>query len=155
MSPFVLSVLKYVLLALLYFFIYRAVKSVAADLSGRRTSTGGSQRARSPKPAKKPPRSGRLPTSVVVHAPEARKPKAFRLSGSLEIGRAESCEVQLDDTYASQHHARISSHDGTWLVEDLGSTNGTFLNDRRVQSPIEVRAGDVVRIGKTVLELRR
>lgn len=153
MSPFVLSVLKYALVALLYFFIFRALRSVAMDLSSRRTSP---RQAQGPKARKaKPPRSGRAPTTLVLHAPEARKPRSFRLSDGLEIGRAEACQVRLDDTYASQHHARLSNRDGVWMLEDLGSTNGTYLNDRRVGAPAEVHAGDVVKIGKTVLELRR
>jgi pSer/pThr/pTyr-binding forkhead associated (FHA) protein len=151
----VLSVLKFALLALLYFFIYRAVRSVALDLSGRRPAPRDAPRAKPAKAATKSSRPGRLPTSLVVHAPEARKPRTFKLSGVLEIGRAESCQVRLEDTYASQHHAKLSQHDGAWVVEDLGSTNGTFVNDHRVQARVEVRAGDVVRIGKTVLELRR
>jgi pSer/pThr/pTyr-binding forkhead associated (FHA) protein len=52
-------------------------------------------------------------------------------------------------------HARLSARDGAWYAEDLGSTNGTFLNDRRIQAPVEVHAGDVVRLGKTTLELAR
>jgi pSer/pThr/pTyr-binding forkhead associated (FHA) protein len=52
-------------------------------------------------------------------------------------------------------HARLYGENGAWYVEDLGSTNGTFLNDARVSSPVEVHAGDVVKVGKTVLELRR
>jgi pSer/pThr/pTyr-binding forkhead associated (FHA) protein len=52
-------------------------------------------------------------------------------------------------------HARLYGKDGTWFVEDLGSTNGTYLNDRRLSNPAEVHAGDVVRVGKTLLELRR
>ena len=157
MSPFVLSVLKFTLLGLLYFFIYRAVRSVAVDLSSRRASrspstgrgmTGG-------KPKSKPARAGKAPSSVALHDPEAKKARTFRLSGALEIGRADACQIQLADTYASQHHARLSPRDGAWLLEDLGSTNGTYVNDHRVQAPVEVRAGDVIRIGKTALELRR
>jgi hypothetical protein len=152
-SPFVLSVLKYSLLALLYFFIYRAVRSVAVGLSGRRATPGEAAPSKAPKP--KPARGGRTPTTLVVHAPEARKPRSFRLAGGLEIGRAEACRVRLVDTYASQHHAKLSARDGAWFLEDLGSTNGTYLNDHRVGAPVEVHAGDVVKIGKTVLELRR
>jgi hypothetical protein len=152
-SPFVLSVLKYSLVALLYFFIFRALRSVAMDLSSRRAPSGQAKTSKGTKP--KPPRGGRAPTSLVVHAPEQRKPRTYRLSGGLEIGRAEACKVRLDDTYASQHHARLSTRDGVWMLEDLGSTNGTYLNDRRVGAPAEVHAGDVVKIGKTVLELRR
>lgn len=155
MSPFVLSVLKFALIGLLYFFIYRAVRSVAADLSGRRParSTSGERgrTARKPKPA----RAGKAPSSVALHDPEAKKARTFKLSGALEIGRADACEIRLEDTYASQHHARLSTRDGAWLLEDLGSTNGTYVNDARVQTPVEVHAGDVVRIGKTILELRR
>ena len=154
MSPFVLSVLKYSLLALLYFFIYRAVKSVVVEVSaGRRAS-----KPREPKRAaakRKPSRAAKPPTSVIVHAPDGGKAGTFRLSGSTEIGRGEDCRIRLDDTYASQMHARLYGKDGTWFVEDLGSTNGTYLNDRRLSNPAEVHAGDIVRIGKTLLELRR
>jgi pSer/pThr/pTyr-binding forkhead associated (FHA) protein len=157
MSPFVLSVLKYALLALLYFFIYRAVKSVAIDLSGRRSAAGRSAESpAAPQPAKaRPSRTGKAPTSMTVHAPDAKRPRTFKLSGSLDVGRAEACQVRLEDTYVSQHHARLSARDGAVFVEDLGSTNGTYLNDRRVQAAVEVRPGDVVRVGKTVLELKR
>ncbi|HEU4354418.1 MAG TPA: FHA domain-containing protein [Actinomycetota bacterium] len=155
MSPFVLSVLKYALVALLYFFIFRALRSVAMDLSSRGRG-GQAQATRAAKATKaKPPRGGRSPTALVLHAPEARKPRTFRLTDGLEIGRAEACTVRLEDTYASQHHARLATRDGVWMLEDMGSTNGTFLNDRRVGAPVEVHAGDVVKIGKTVLELRR
>ncbi len=155
MSPFVLSVLKYALVALLYFFIFRALRSVATDLSGRRAPSNQGQGPKASKSKAKAPRGGRAPTTLVVHAPEARKPRSVRLSDGLEIGRAEACQVRLEDTYASQHHAKLSTRDGAWMLEDLGSTNGTYLNDRRVGAPTEVHAGDVVRIGKTVLELRR
>jgi hypothetical protein len=148
-SPFVLSVLKYALLALLYFFIYRAVRSVAAGLMPRPAAAAAAE------PVRAKPSRGRPPSALVVHAPEGAKPRTYRLSGPLEIGRAESCQVRLEDSYASLHHAKLSSRDGTWLIEDLGSTNGTYVNDRRVSAPVEVHAGDVVRIGKTVLELRR
>ena len=153
MSPFVLSVLKYSLLALLYFFVYRAVRSVAMDLSGRRAAPGAQPSAKAAKA--KALSGGRAPSTLVVHAPDARKPRSYKLSGVLEIGRAEACKVRLDDTYASQHHAKLSAREGGWVLEDLGSTNGTYLNDRRVAEPVQVHAGDVVKIGKTVLELSR
>jgi pSer/pThr/pTyr-binding forkhead associated (FHA) protein len=153
-SPFVLSVLKYALLVLLYFFIFRAVRSVVSDVAGRRR-----ERAAAPRAAASPPatasRSGKPPSQVVVHEPEAPKPRSVRLSGSAQIGRGDGCAIRLSDTYVSQVHARLYAENGAWFVEDLGSTNGTFLNDRRVAQPVEVHAGDVVKLGKTVLELRR
>lgn len=156
MSPFVLSVLKYALLVLLYFFIYRAVRSVAVDVSGRRAG-GRTTQMKSPSPpvAAKASKGGKAPAAVVVHEPEGDKPRTVRLSGQVDIGRADGCAIRLQDTYVSQVHARLAGKDGAWYVEDLGSTNGTYLNDRKVVAPVEVHAGDVVRIGKTVLELRR
>jgi pSer/pThr/pTyr-binding forkhead associated (FHA) protein len=149
MSPFVLSVLKYVLLVLLYFFVFRAIRSVVADVGGRRSTAVAEPRAAAPS------RARRAPTSVVVLADEGGKPDTVRLTGPTDVGRASSCAITVDDTYVSQQHARFFSRDGSWFVEDLGSTNGTYVNDRRISEPAEVHAGDVVRLGKTVLELRR
>jgi FHA domain len=153
-SPFVLSVLKYSLLVLLYFFIYRAVKSVVVDVAGRRPPHPRQGRAAA---RTKPVRAsrGRPPSSVVVHGPDGKKVGTVRLSGTVSIGRGKSCAIQPDDAYVSQMHARLFGRDGQWFVEDLGSTNGTFVNDRRVASPTQVHAGDVIRVGKTVLELKR
>lgn len=152
MSPFALSVLKYSLLVLLYFFIYRALKAVAADLGGRRRPRAPEPRAARPAKAS---RGGKPPTSVVVHGPEGRKVGTFRLGEPLEIGRSQACGIRVGDTYVSQVHARLYGQNGTWFIEDLGSTNGTYVNDRRVAGPVALRAGDVVRVGKTILELRR
>jgi pSer/pThr/pTyr-binding forkhead associated (FHA) protein len=138
---------------LLYFFVFRAVRSVALDVAGRRRG-GRAAETRTPAPARAS-KAGRPPSQVVVHEPDVAKPRSIRLSESAQIGRAASCAIRLSDTYVSQVHARLYGDDGTWFVEDLGSTNGTFLNDRKVDRPVEVHAGDVVKIGKTVLELRR
>ena len=77
------------------------------------------------------------------------------LAEELLVGRAEKCHLVLDDTYVSQVHARIFAKGDSYLVEDLGSTNGTYLNRRRVTAPAELQRGDQVKIGKTVLELRK
>jgi pSer/pThr/pTyr-binding forkhead associated (FHA) protein len=151
-SPFALSVLKYALVALLYFFVFRAVRSVTLDVAGRRRERGATRPA--PAPAR-PSKGGKPPSHVVVHEPDGAKPRTVRLSGSTQIGRAEACAIRLNDTYVSQMHARLYGENGGWFVEDLGSTNGTYLNDHRVVQPVEVHSGDVVKVGKTVLELRR
>ena len=153
MPPFVLTVLKVVFLALLYFFIYRAIRSVTADLRARPAGGGASGRTETGARASA---KTRAPRSVVVLNERGGKAQTHSLNGDqLQIGRAEACQVQLDDTYVSQFHARIYRRDGSWFVEDLGSTNGTYLNQRRLTAPAEVRAGDRIRIGKTTLELRR
>jgi hypothetical protein len=156
MPPFVLTVLRIVFLILLYFFVYRAIRSVYVDLraasakpksgpaQGRprgRTSDGG--------------RAGRPPKVVVVIDDHGTKLATHELDGQLQIGRADACQIQISDTYASQFHARIYGQNGSWYVEDLGSTNGTYVNQRRITAPVEVKAGDRVRVGKTTLELRR
>ena len=150
MPPFVLTVLKVVFLALLYFFIYRAFRSVVVDL--RPVSRGPAGRDKPPGKAK----AGRkAPRSVVVLDDRGEKVDSMRLDGTLQVGRAEACQVRLSDTYASSFHARIYSRDGSWYVEDLGSTNGTFVNDQRLAAPALVQPGDRIRIGTTILELRR
>ena len=70
------------------------------------------------------------------------------------IGRANDSTIVLEDDYASTRHARISLQDGMWVVEDLGSTNGTYLGQRKVDGPMPMEVGVPLRIGQTVLELR-
>ena len=155
MSPFVLSVLKYSLLVLLYFFVFRAIRSVAVDVGGRRRGATTQMRTPAPTSAAKPSRGGKSPTQVVVHDTGGGKPTTVKLRDTAEIGRGERCAIRLQDTYVSQVHARLYTENGAWYVEDRGSTNGTLLNDRRVDAPVEVHAGDVLKLGKTVLELKR
>jgi pSer/pThr/pTyr-binding forkhead associated (FHA) protein len=71
------------------------------------------------------------------------------------LGRANDATLVLNDDYASSRHARIFPQDGQWIVEDLGSTNGTYLDRQKVIRPTPVPVGVPIRIGKTVLELRR
>jgi pSer/pThr/pTyr-binding forkhead associated (FHA) protein len=73
----------------------------------------------------------------------------------ITIGRANDATLVLADDYASSRHARLFPQDGQWIVEDLGSTNGTYLDRQKVTQPTAVPAGVPIRIGKTVLELRR
>ena len=73
----------------------------------------------------------------------------------ITLGRANDATLVLNDDYASSRHARIFPQDGQWIVEDLGSTNGTYLDRQKVTRPTPVPAGVPIRIGKTVLELRR
>jgi hypothetical protein len=148
MPPFLLTVLKFVFLGLLYVFVYWVIRWVVVDVRGR-----GAASARTPTAHA---RKGRTPRSVAVLDERGSKLGSVALDGKpVQIGRAEACQVKLDDTYASSFHARLFVRDGEWYVEDLGSTNGTFVNQQRVTEPIPVGAGDRVRIGRTILELRR
>lgn len=161
MSPLALSLMKFGLLLLLYVFVWRALRSVAAGLRSRSAGSpppppGSHPVAATPsrKQAKQRRKDGNGAPSNVTILENGKKVGSYRLAGQIEIGRADTCTIRLTDTYASQAHARLSPRDGAWVVEDLGSTNGTFLNERRVESPSEVRSGDRIRIGTTVLELR-
>ncbi|MFN2591001.1 MAG: FHA domain-containing protein [Actinomycetota bacterium] len=154
MPPFVLTVLQIVFLAFLYFFIWRAIRSVTADLRGGASTAAPSRPGRSE--GARPASKARPPKTLVLLNEKGGKVATHQLDGDqLQIGRADACQIQLSDTYASQFHARIYRQDGSWFVEDLGSTNGTYLNQRRITSPAELRAGDRLRIGKTSMEFRR
>jgi hypothetical protein len=150
--PFVLTVLKIVLLVLLYFFVWRAVRAVTVDLYG-----GRERRTRPAQPKQRQPRRPRrgAPSKVVELDEKGSRVGTHRLTGTLQIGRAPSCQIRPNDTYVSQMHAKISNRNGSWVVEDLGSTNGTYLNQRKVTVPTELSPGDRIRIGKTSLEVRK
>lgn len=86
--------------------------------------------------------------------PSNRAGQEFIVTDHLTFGRASSCDVTLDDTYLSQVHMRVSVRGPATVVEDLGSTNGTYVNNNRIESPVKVAMGDQIRIGETVMELR-
>ena len=149
-EPFALSGLKYGLFALLFLFLWRSMRWVVRGLNVERT----------PMPAATDPRRRDQPagqpvaTALLVHADGA-KPRSVRLAGSTVVGRAIECDLRLEDTYVSQQHARIFGKNGSWYVEDLGSTNGTFVNEQRLAAPAMLAPGDRIRVGTTVMELRR
>jgi len=149
---FVLTILKFLFLALLYLFIARAIRVMYIDLVGPRVP-----RASTPAPPRATParKKRAQPRELLVTEADG-APRTFPMTAEpLQIGRADSCEVILQDTYASQMHARVYPKDGEWFVEDLGSTNGTYLNRVKVSQPSPIGAGDEIRIGKTTLEVRR
>jgi hypothetical protein len=147
MPPFLLTVLKFAFLGLLYLFVYWVIRWVVVDVRGR-----GQAGVSLPTHVRK----GRPPRSIAVLDEHGSKLGTIPLDGKpIQIGRSEACQVRLDDTYASSFHARLFIREGDWFVEDLGSTNGTFLNQQRVTEPVAVGTGDRVRIGRTILELRR
>jgi pSer/pThr/pTyr-binding forkhead associated (FHA) protein len=76
------------------------------------------------------------------------------MSGIL-VGRAPACTLVLDDEYTSSRHARVFPQYGEWWVEDLGSTNGTFVDDMRIVEPTAVEPGTPIRVGQSTLELQR
>jgi hypothetical protein len=149
-----LNLLKIFLLVLLYLFFFRVLRAVWTEVNAKPVAqaAGGGAVAR---PAPQPKRSSRgrsTPQLKVVEPPNLRG-RVYPLTDELTLGRAAGCQVPIDDSYASQVHARVFQRDGTWYVEDLGSTNGTYLNRRRVAGPMVVKRRDRLQIGNTVLEM--
>ena len=172
MSELTLTLLRFALLALLWVFVFSVVGVLRSDLYGTRVSRRRGRRAKpatrpaappgTPRPAAGPAipgigraRSGRgIPTTLVVTEGRLAGTTLPLGSHGVLIGRNPECALVLDDDFASGRHARIFPRDGGWFVEDLGSTNGTFLGPARLTEPVPVTVGTVVRIGRTVLELQ-
>ena len=151
-----LLVLKLCLLALLYLFFFRVVRAVWTEVRPPQpvpTGPPGAMPATSGR-RRRDDRSGPRPRELVVVEPVEVAGRTFPLIGEMSIGRAAGCQITLDDTYASQIHARVFARDNQWQIEDLGSTNGTWLNRHKVAGSMVMKPGDVVQIGNTVMELR-
>jgi pSer/pThr/pTyr-binding forkhead associated (FHA) protein len=170
MSELTLTLLRLGLLALLWIFVFSVVGVLRTDIYGttvsrrsqrraQRQQEKAQQRARpvqpvaAPQPSKRS-RGKKVPTTLVVtEGPLAGTSLPLRQSGVL-IGRNPECALVLDDDYASGRHCRIYPSGEGWFVEDLGSTNGTFMGRDKLTSPRPVEVGSSLRIGKTVIELR-
>jgi pSer/pThr/pTyr-binding forkhead associated (FHA) protein len=174
-----LTILKFLLMALLYLFFLRVLRAVWAEVATPAptpTTTSPASAA-----AAKAQRRGRdsnannddatvvtanplakgTPAKLRVVEPAEQRGHAFALTDEMTVGRAAGCQVRVDDSYASQLHARIFRRDGQLFVEDLGSTNGTYVNRKgtsakeTVNGPLALRTGDRLCIGRTVLEVTR
>ena len=156
MPELVLDLLKFVFLFLLYIFVFRAVRAVYLELRPADARRPARQRSPAPAPARPPSRKQKkAPTKATVVEGSQNKGRTFQLGNEILIGRGEKCQLVLDDTYVSQMHARIFPKGDAVMIEDLGSTNGTYLNRQRITAATEVQRGDRVKIGKTVLEMRK
>ncbi|NNK92478.1 MAG: FHA domain-containing protein [Acidimicrobiia bacterium] len=144
MSDAVLTLLKLALLAAVYGFFAWVLWAALGQLRP------------APSAATPPPTRPRSASStrgqITIMEPPELKGAVMPVTDELTIGRAAACTLTLDDTYVSQQHARIVRRDGQHLVDDLGSTNGTFVNRERITVPVVLKPGDRVQIGSTVLE---
>ncbi|MFF5208575.1 FHA domain-containing protein [Streptosporangium sp. NPDC000396] len=155
MSELTLLLIRLAFLALLWFFVIAAVGVIRTDLFGSRTTAAVPAR-KAPKPAKPAakPKKGEPRQMVVTGGPL--QGTTITLSETpITIGRANDATLVVSDDYASSRHARLFPQDGQWIVEDLGSTNGTYLDRSKVTRPTPVPLGVPIRIGKTVIELRK
>ena len=160
MNALTLTLIRVAFLAVLWLFVIAAIGVVRTDLLG--TGTAKARRARNQPPAPQPPRPPRparpgrgTPRFLVVTEGGLSGVSIDLADQQITMGRANDATLVLNDDYASSYHARIFPQDGQWFVEDLGSTNGTYLDRQKVIRPTPVPVGVPIRIGKTVLELRR
>lgn len=181
MSELTLTVMRLGFLAVLWLFVIVAIQVIRSDLFGtkvnprssrrgaRATAAGGAPTptaARAAAPAQAGPAAGQTqggggrrrggPTQLVVVQGSLAGTTVALQGQTITLGRAHDSTIVLDDDYASSRHARIyPDQTGQWTVEDLGSTNGTYLDRQRLTAPTPLQPGMPIRIGRTVIELRK
>ena len=149
-AEIVLQIFRFGFLLLLWLFIFAAFRVVRADLFGGRAGRVASVPPRAAATKKR----ARGPKTLFVTAGPLSGTKITLGDQPILIGRADDSTLVLTDDFASSRHARLTNRGGQWYVEDLGSTNGTYLDQQRVQGPLHVNPGQPIRIGQTALELR-
>ncbi|MFJ3306007.1 FHA domain-containing protein [Streptomyces sp. NPDC086549] len=173
MSELTLTVMRLGFLAVLWLFVIVAVQVIRSDLFGTRVTQRGARReaarpqqaarqqaAAAPQQRGQQAGGGRqrrnAPTKLVVSEGILTGTTVALQGQTITLGRAHDSTIVLDDDYASSRHARIyPDRDGQWIVEDLGSTNGTYMDRSRLTTPTPIPLGAPIRIGKTVIELRK
>lgn len=163
MSELVVTLVRLGFLVLLWLLVLSAIGVLRRDISGTRVLARGTLTGTRRKPgrnngddAPRQPRPQRgQPSKLHVTAGPLAGTTLRLGENSILIGRAPSSTLVLDDDFSSNRHARIFPSEGTWYVEDLGSTNGTFLGHTQVHSPVPVPLGAPVRVGRTIIELQR
>ena len=166
MSELTLMLIRFAYLAILWIFVLSAISVIRSDMFGARIdSTPRAERkadrqadraarkaSNRTKPAKRPRGA---PTHVAI-VEGANEGETVSLDEApILIGRGSDAAIRLDDDYVSTRHARIASSGDQWFIEDLGSTNGTYIGSHRLTQPTTLQLGSKVRIGKTTLELRK
>lgn len=167
MSELTLTVMRLGFLAVLWLFVIVAVQVIRSDLFGTRVTQRAGRRPPdrpAPRQAPQQPPANRgggrqrrgAPTKLVISQGSLTGTTIALQGQTITLGRAHDSTIVLDDDYASSRHARIyPDRDGQWIVEDLGSTNGTYLDRTRLTTPTPIPPGAPIRIGKTVIELRK
>lgn len=158
MSEITLFLIRFAYLAILWIFVLSAISVIRSDMFGARLPADvGPVERRSPR-AQRAKGGGRRrgsPTHVLVVDGGNAGERADLERAPLLIGRGSDAAIRLDDDYVSTRHARIAASGDQWFVEDLGSTNGTYVGAVRITQPTTITLGTQVRIGKTILELKK
>jgi pSer/pThr/pTyr-binding forkhead associated (FHA) protein len=160
MSELTLVLIRFAYLAILWTFVLSVISVVRSDMFGARVdSTPRADRRAQREAARNRPKPAKRPRGAPTHvhiSEGANAGESISLDEApLLVGRGSDAQIRLDDDYVSTRHARIASSGDQWFVEDLGSTNGTYLGSQRLTQPAVLQLGSKVRIGKTILELRK
>ncbi|MFP3881631.1 MAG: FHA domain-containing protein [Actinomycetota bacterium] len=136
MPDVILALLRIIFLGLVYLFVWQVARAIGSHLgiSVRRRRKEGSR--------------------VLFVRSESQQGQEFEVGDVVVMGRSNETDVVLDDPYASDFHLRLVSQESGMMLHDLGSTNGTYVNGRRVSAPTELKRGDTIQVGKTVMEIR-
>lgn len=136
MPDVILALLRIIFLGLVYLFVWQVARAIGSHLgiSVRRRRKEGSR--------------------VLFVRSESQQGDEFEVGDVVVMGRSQETDVVLDDPYASDFHLRLVSQESGMMLHDLGSTNGTYVNGRRVSAPTELKHGDSIQVGKTVMEIR-
>ncbi len=163
MSELTLTLIKLAFLAVLWIFVLSAVSVIRSDIFGTKAPTKAARTKSAARPAK--PASSR--PAVKKKAPRGTPSALHVVSGPNQgqsvplgdapilLGRGTDAAIRLDDDYVSTRHARFATNGEQWFVEDLGSTNGTYIGSQRITTPMPIGLGIQVRLGKTIVELRK
>jgi pSer/pThr/pTyr-binding forkhead associated (FHA) protein len=161
MSELTLTLIKLGFLAVLWLFVLSAVSVIRSDIIGTKAPAltrppGATTAKKQPKDRAKPTKPKRgTPTKLqIVGGPNTGQSVPLGDEPIL-LGRGTDAAIRLDDDYVSTRHARFATNGEEWFVEDLGSTNGTYVGSQRVSTPVPVGIGIQVRLGKTIVELRK
>lgn len=161
MSELTLTLLKLGFLAVLWLFVLSAVSVIRSDIIGTKAPTvakpaGGPRSSKPKRESGKPAKQKRgIPTKLqIVGGPNTGQSVPLGDQPIL-LGRGTDAAIRLDDDYVSTRHARFATNGEQWFVEDMGSTNGTYVGSQRVSTPTPIGIGVQVRLGKTIVELRK
>jgi pSer/pThr/pTyr-binding forkhead associated (FHA) protein len=157
MSHGLLEILKYFFLGLIWLFFLYAARMVYVEVRRGRSEreAPATEAVVMPVPTAALASDRRVPLQLRVVEPSERRGRSYELGPEVTLGRSPRCIVHLDDRFASGVHARVFERNGELWLEDLGSTNGTWLNDDRLVAPTRLQRGDRVKVGSTVLEVSR
>lgn len=136
MPDVILALLRIIFLGLVYLFVWQVARAIGSHLgiSVRRRRKEGSR--------------------VLFVRSDSQQGQEFEVGDVVVMGRSDETDVVLNDPYASDFHLRLVSQESGMVLHDLGSTNGTYVNGRRVSAPTELKRGDTIQVGKTVMEIR-